>query len=235
VSPFLLAILLSAAAGAMIPLGGWLGRIEHHRDSHLRADLLHGAVAFGGGALMAAVMLVLLPLGLATAPGPWLLPAFLAGAGLFLGLDVGLRKRGTRAAVFIAMVLDYVPEAMALGAALALGSPAAFLLAFLVGIQNLPEAFSATKDLQRSRWPPVTLAWLLWGAFLVGPMAATVGFAILPGHPFVLGVVLSATSGGIIALLLQEIIPESYRKGHVAPTWGGIAGFSMGLAGHLLV
>lgn len=44
--------------------------------------------------------------------------------------------------------MDFVPEAIAPGAALALGSDTAFLLALLIALQNVPEAFNACREVR---------------------------------------------------------------------------------------
>lgn len=59
-SNLMTAMLYATLAGAFIPLGGFLARVERIRPLWLERDLRHGVIAFGGGALMAAVALVLL-------------------------------------------------------------------------------------------------------------------------------------------------------------------------------
>ncbi len=44
------------------------------------------------------------------------------------------------------MILDYLPEAIALGGMVAVNSPIAPLLALLIGLQNLPRASIATGN-----------------------------------------------------------------------------------------
>ena len=56
--------LLSLAAGASIPLGTALGFINKIQPQWLKEELRHFILSFGGGALLAAVSLVLIPEGL---------------------------------------------------------------------------------------------------------------------------------------------------------------------------
>lgn len=88
---------LTLAAGTMIPVGGVLAHFENLRKGHLRADLLAGTVAFGGGALLAAVVLV--PDALKHAGPVLLVSAFLSGALAALWGSCAVRRMGITSAV----------------------------------------------------------------------------------------------------------------------------------------
>jgi hypothetical protein len=62
--------LLSLAERAWAPQPKWaaLNDVEHIRPQWLENELRHGVIAFGAGALLAAVALVLVPEGLASLP-----------------------------------------------------------------------------------------------------------------------------------------------------------------------
>ena len=57
------AALLAALAGAAIPLGGLAARFEKIRPYWLENEFRHSVIAFGGGALLAAVILGVVPSG----------------------------------------------------------------------------------------------------------------------------------------------------------------------------
>jgi ZIP family zinc transporter len=63
------ALILSFLAGVATPAGGAPASIEHIRPLWLEKELRHTVIAFGGGALMAAVALVLVPEGIKGLPG----------------------------------------------------------------------------------------------------------------------------------------------------------------------
>ena len=52
-------LLLTTLASLAIPLGAWLGRIEHLHSRWLEQEFRHAVIAFGGGILLAAVALAL--------------------------------------------------------------------------------------------------------------------------------------------------------------------------------
>ena len=66
-------------AGACIAAGAILTRVEHLLRGELKTELTHFAVARGGGALVGAVGLVLVPEGIAYLPGPLLAGVARAG------------------------------------------------------------------------------------------------------------------------------------------------------------
>jgi zinc transporter ZupT len=94
-------------------------------------------IAVGGGALLSAVALVLLPEAADRLAALPLLTAFVAGGVVFFLLDRALSRQGTHAAQFLAMMLDYLPEAMALGAVVTVRPDLAILTAGIIALQNL--------------------------------------------------------------------------------------------------
>jgi len=152
--PIVQVILLTTLAGAAMPIGGWLARVESIRPRWLENELRHAVTAFGGGALLAAVALVLVPEGIervALAVGA---VAMLLGGLTFMALDIALARSDSSAANLTAMLADFIPEAIALGASCASPGGAAILLAVLIGLQNLPEGFNAYRELKHNGGEP---------------------------------------------------------------------------------
>jgi ZIP family zinc transporter len=72
-------LLLTIAAGSCIPLGGYLASFEHVRARWLEQELRHFLIALGGGILIGAVAVVLVPEGIASMHGSMLaIPIVLA-------------------------------------------------------------------------------------------------------------------------------------------------------------
>jgi ZIP family zinc transporter len=232
----LLVVALTFAAGAAMPLGGLIARFEHIGPAWLEKEFRHAVLAFGGGALLSAVALVLVPEG--TKLHPPLMVALLLGSGgiAFMLLDRFLDARKSPAAQLAAMLSDFVPEAMALGAAFATDGDAGLLLALLIGIQNLPEGFNAYREMtakpqQSGRRVLVAFACLS----LLGPVAGLTGLFVLSAYPaFVAGVMLFA-AGGILYVTFQDVAPQAKLERHWAPPLGAVAGFSLGVIGQMLI
>lgn len=227
------AIVLASLAGLAIPAGAALAMIERLLPDWHEVELRHGIVAFGAGALLSAVALVLIPEGSAKLPAWTALASFALGGLAFFAVDVALARRGGQAAQFLAMMLDYVPEAMALGAVLADQAETALLLALMIGLQNLPEGFNAFREMAGGS----VRRWRLLGLFALmvplGPLAAAGGHVFLADMPRVLGFGMMFSAGGILYLMFQDLAPQVRLERHWGPPLGAIAGFSLGLAGHM--
>jgi ZIP family zinc transporter len=223
-------------AGAAIPAGAALARVERLLPGWAREELRHTVMAFGAGALLAAVALVLVPEGSRRLTTGAALGWFAAGGMFFLAADLLLARLGGRASQFMAMLLDYIPEALALGALIAGEPGTAVLVAVLIAIQNLPEGFNAWRELQVDA--PVPRKWLPWLFVLVvplGPIAAAVGLFVIADTGWVLGAVMLFAAGGILYLIFQDIAPQVPLERHWSPPLGAVAGFGLGLAGHMLI
>ena len=73
------------------------------------------------------------------------------------------------------------------------------------------------------------------GMALLGPLSAWLGFEVLVEQPFILGGIMLFASGGILYLTFQDIAPQVPLEKHWMPAQGAVAGFALGLVGHLLV
>ncbi|SIO40909.1 zinc transporter, ZIP family [Rhodovulum sp. ES.010] len=228
------ALLLAALAGASAPVGAWLATRDGVLPGWLREEFRHTVTAFGGGALISAVALVLVPEGSAALPAAAALAAFAAGGFAFFLLDRALERRGGHVAQFMAMLLDYLPEAMALGAMLGGAPRTAALLAFLIALQNLPEGFNAWREMHRGRATNPRRLALLFGLMLPAGMgAAWLGVAVLAEAQAALGAVMLFAAGGILYIVFEDVAPQAPLDRHWSPPLGAVAGFLLGLAGYL--
>ncbi|MFW5681987.1 MAG: divalent cation transporter, partial [Phycisphaeraceae bacterium] len=174
-SEILRVVLLTVVAGGAIPLGGFLARIENLHPAWLEREFRHGVIAFGGGALLAAVALVLVPEGINNLPGWTGMASLMLGGVAFMQLDVLLHRLRTPASQLAATLADFLPEAAALGASLATGGPNAALLALLIAMQNLPEGFNAYRELRQGGFGSRIVLTGFVLAALLGPAAGLLG------------------------------------------------------------
>ncbi|MDH3947792.1 MAG: divalent cation transporter, partial [Gammaproteobacteria bacterium] len=137
---------------------------------------------------------------------------------------------------FTALLLDFVPESLALGGAFAVGAQSAPLLAVFIGLQNLPEGFNAYRELlaipQSSSKRILALMSLL---VLIGPVVAVFGYIYFSQNTALLGATMLFASGGILYLIFQDIAPQSRMRRHWAPTLGAVLGFSIGMLGNNII
>lgn len=230
----LLIVLLTWVAGFAIFCGAALAKIDQVHPGWLDSEFRHSVTAFGGGALLSAIALVLIPEGSAHLSIVSTLIFFGVGALCFMWLDIWLNKINTPASQLAAMLSDFIPESIALGAAFATDNSAAYLLAVLISLQNFPEGFNAFREMTQVRGKKSN--WLLCIFFLLsllGPLAGIVGFLWLSDTPSVVGAIMVFASGGILYSVFQDIAPQVKLARHWGPPMGAILGFGLGLLGHL--
>ncbi len=132
-----------------MPLGALLAKFEHIQSDWLEQEFRHSIMAFGAGALLSAIALVLVPEGMKALSPAVACTWFIGGAAVFMLLDIWLSKNQTSASQLMAMLADFLPESLALGAAVAAGGSQALLLGALIALQNVPEGFNAYRELRQ--------------------------------------------------------------------------------------
>jgi ZIP family zinc transporter len=236
VSEVLKIIALTAAAGACIPLGGAIAGFQRFRPRWLEREFRHFLIAFGGGIMLGAVSFVLIPEGVeGMRQSMFAIPIVLAGGFVFFAIErmLGLRRR--ESPQLMGMILDYVPEAVALGGLVALESNVAALLALLIGLQNLPEGFNAYRELNAlNRDSKKTMA-VMCALVGLGPIAGLGGYFVLSQHPAALSAIMLFASGGILYLIFQDIAPQSRMQKHWGPPLGAVFGICLALFSNMLV
>lgn len=235
-SDVFLAALYATLAGATIPLGGFVARVERIRPAWLENEFRHSVIAFGGGVLFAAIALVLVPEGMAALSTTAALFAFGAGGLFFFLIDRLIERRGGAWSQLMAMLLDFVPETLALGAMLATQKSVGLLLAGLIALQNFPEGFNAYRELKASGQVKSAVVLASFCALvLLGPLAAWVGYTWLRDLPALLGAIMLFAAGGIFYLIFEDIAPQAKLAYHWAPPLGAVAGFMLGMFGQALL
>ena len=236
-SPFATMLFATTGAAACIPVGALLARIPSLHPGWLESEIRHFVMAFGGGVLVAAISLVLLPQGAAYVGSPFVSAgSFLLGGCIFFALDRLLARSRRTYPFLLATLLDYVPESLALGGAFAAGASGAPLLALLIGLQNLPEGFNAYRELREGKG--AGSGRILLGLLLlvpIGPILAILGWTFLSPAQRLLGAIMMFAAGGILYLVFQDIAPKAKLEAHWFPPLGAVCGFALALLGQLLV
>jgi ZIP family zinc transporter len=230
-------ILYSSFAGATVFLGGILANyFNHHvKESPVKYEITHTLMSFGAGIILSALALVLIPKGMAELDVLPLVISFFSGAVLFMILDRYLDKKGGKIATLLAMMMDFVPESMALGAVFATDPKMATLLAIFIGLQNLPEAFNAFRDLVQSGFTTKKVLIIFSFLSFFGVIGALIGHFVLRNYPDLTSHLMIFASGGILYLLIQDIIPDSKLDKKYLTSIGAIIGFIVGIIGKKLI
>ena len=232
----LIVVFSSLFAGLAMPLGAAIASVEKIGPNWIEEEFRHSVIAFGGGALLSAVALVLVPEGIAHL-SPWSVALmFISGGVAFLLLDVILKKIDTEASQLAAMLSDFIPESIALGAAFATGSSTAYLLAGLIALQNLPEGFNAFRELnESSSYSRCQIIIVFVFMSFLGPASALTGYLWLKDCQEMVAAIMLFASGGIVYSIFQDIAPQVKLEKHYAPPMGAILGFVLGMLGFMFV
>jgi zinc transporter, ZIP family len=221
-------ILFSSIAGLPIFIGGLVSFTFQVKNFKLKDEINHWVIAFGGGVLIAAITFALIPKAIVVLNLIEVMVIFSSGTLSFMVLDIVLSKKGGSLAQVVSMLMDFIPEALALGASFAHSQKFGLLLAMFIGMQNLPEGFNSFIELKRKMKSRSTLL-LMFGLSFIGIIAALIGRNFLSEKPKLISSIMMFAAGGILYLVFQDIAPLSKRKKDWIPATGASIGFLLGM------
>lgn len=227
-------ILLTGLAGISIPIGATLTHFYHDQVKSGKG-FIHFMNALGGGLILSAVALVLVPDGIKHLSIVSSSIAFVLGTICFCLIDHRLSKASGGIGLLLAMLLDFVPEAIALGASYIENPKLAIFLAIIIGLQNIPEGFNSYLEIKKSTNSKVVIKWLFPLFILLslfGPLSGYVGYSLFSTSHQSLGLLMIFSAGGILYLIFQDVAPKSTADKEWIPPLGACLGFLIGLIGH---
>lgn len=233
--PLLTILLASWLAGIASFVGGWLAQFFDGKETETKREVMHGIVAFGGGILLSAVALALVPVGMAELTPLPLALTFCLGGGVFCVVDAGLSRHGGSKAQLLAMLMDFLPEAISLGAVFGHDQRLGLLLALFIGAQNLPEGFNSFREMTAAGMSKRATLRTLFALSFLGPVVAWLGHALLQDRAQLTAGIMTFAGGGILYLIFQDIAPQSTMRRHWTPPLGAVLGFLMGMIGKQLL
>ena len=135
------------------------------------------------------------------------------------------------------MMLDFVPEAIVLGAVIAGDYREAVFIAVIIAAQNFPEGFNAYREIisRGKGWARKHVMWLMTAAVAAGPFFALFGRYVFDPHSASLGALMTFCAGGILYLVFNDIAPQAKLERHWLPSFGAIFGFVVGMIGKALI
>lgn len=219
-------VIMTTVAGLCMPLGGWIASFENFRAEWLENELRHFVIAFGGGLLLGAVFQMLLPKGTSMIGNiVGTVFAFIMGGVFFFGLEryLGIHRR--ESPELTGMLVDFIPETIALGGLASSQPKMAVGMAIVLGLQNIPEGFNAFREQRESNdMKPSRILRFMLLLVPVGPASGLIAYFFLTDHPVLLGSILTFSAGGVVYLMFQEIAPLSKLKNHWGPALGAVLG-----------
>lgn len=144
------------------------------------------------------------------------------------GENAGGGKDASSIALLIGSVMDNIPENMALGISLVAGGGTVnIVLIAAIFISNFPEGLASSQGMKNTG-KSITKILLLWLIVVaIGTISSAIGFSILANvnNKDIISIALSYTSGAILVMLTESMIPEAFEEGGSKIGLAAMAGF----------
>ncbi|MCS7123866.1 MAG: ZIP family metal transporter [Candidatus Bathyarchaeota archaeon] len=205
-------------------------------------DTLDAMLGFAAGVMLAAAIFSLLVPAVELG-GPWItVVSFIIGAVLVHSVDQlvphfhpvagpeGPPSRLSRLWLFIiAMSIHNFPEGLAVGISSGSGDVAVSLaVAGAIGLQNAPEGLAVALPLLREQYSKRKSIGYATLTGLVEPIGGLLGAILVSLSHSILPWGLAFAAGAMLFVIIDEMIPESHKKGFGRKaTFGLIGGFSI--------
>ena len=202
-------------------------------------------MAFGAGVLISAVAYELVADAIDTGGDYWPVALGLAlGALTFYGGDLYIDRMGGESrksltadpggsplALTLGIVLDGIPESIALGLTILAGEGVSAALLIAIFLSNVPESIAATTGFQRSgrsnRW--IIGLWI--GIAVVSGLASLAGYGIFDGaSDWLVSLVLAFAGGAVLTMLADTMMPEAFAYGGKTVGLATTSGFALAVA-----
>ena len=198
--------------------------------------LVAAIMAIGSGVLISAVAFDLMDEAYrqsgfgATALG------FLAGAVVFTAANILLARRGakhrkrsgshphesqphasegTGLAIAAGALIDGIPESVAIGVSLFGGARVSLATVAAVFLSNVPEGLSSAAGMRKAGRSPAYIFGIWSSIALAAGIAALLGNVALAGaSPMLIAGTIAFAAGGILAMLVDTMIPEAFAATH---------------------
>lgn len=216
-------------AGSALLLGAAVGYF-----TRISRRLIAAIMAFGSGVLISALSFELMDDAyerggfVSTAIG------FLAGALIYTLANRWLcyrgakhRKRsgseqpseeehgGSGAAIAVGALIDGIPESIVIGLSLLQGGAVSSVAVIAVFLSNVPEGLSSASGMKKAGRSAAYI-FGVWGAIaLASGIASVVGYTAFRGLPeSIVAATTAVAAGGIMAMLVDTMIPEAFEQAH---------------------
>lgn len=225
-------------AGSALLLGAFFGYYFK-----LPQRLVASIMAFGAGVLMSAVSFELLDEAYALGGPTHLVAGFLIGATIFTLANIYLARKGAKhrkrsvkpgdndnnaMAIAAGSVIDGVPESIALGLTMIGGGAVSTATLVAIFLSNIPEGLSSSAGMKKEGWKPVKVFTLWLIIAIVTSISSLVGFTVFSHLPVeATAVTLSIAAGGILAMLVDTMIPEAFSETHNLAGMVTVIGFAI--------
>lgn len=122
---------------------------------------------------------------------------------------------GSGLAIAIGALLDGIPESIVIGVSLLQGGVVSWVTVAAVFLSNIPEGLSSAAGMKRAG-RSTRYVFGVWGTIaLLSGISALVGYTVFQRFSVeVIAATIAIAAGGILAMLIDTMIPEAFEKTH---------------------
>ncbi|ADG93788.1 ZIP family metal transporter [Arcobacter nitrofigilis DSM 7299] len=230
-------ILFSLLAGSTVFIGGLISYYFESRvhNKELKELIIHYLIAFSTGVMLSAISFVLVPDGMLELPVLLSTSLFILGGLSFFFFDKLIEKNRYKIPQVIAMLLDFIPESIALGAVFVYNHNVGILLSIFIALQNLPESFNSYTELKNLKHSSYKALFILFILSFVGLIFSLLGYVFLDDKILITSSLMLFSAGGIMYIIFQDIAPLLEYKKRKLIAIGVNFGFIIGMLGESII
>lgn len=232
-------------AGAALVLGAGMGYLLD-----VPKRVVAAVMAFGSGVLMSAVSFELMDEAFARGGFAASAVGCLVGALVYTAANHVLATRGARhrkrsgglqpseaddegsgLAIAVGALIDGIPESIVIGLSLLAGGAVSSVTVAAIFLSNLPEGLASAAGMKRAGRPPGYILGVWGGIAVASGLAAIAGVvAFEQASEQVVAATTAVAAGGILAMLVDTMIPEAFAEAHEYSGLIAVLGFLVAFA-----
>jgi ZIP family zinc transporter len=196
--------------------------------------IVAAVMAFGAGVLLSAISLELMEDSFSLGGFSNMITGFILGALIFTVINAYLARKGAKhrkrsgklvksngisednsLAIVVGSVIDGIPESIAIGLTIITGGAVSVATVVAIFISNIPEGLSSTSGIKNAGWNFRSIFSMWFIIAVISGIASLAGYSIFSQMPSgINSLTLALAAGGILAMLVDTMIPEAFSETH---------------------
>jgi len=213
------ALVIGAAIGYFVPV---------------RQRIIAAIMAFGSGVLISALSQELMEEAYAGGGFAPTALGFMGGAAMYTAANWYLNHRGAKhrkrsaeqqpaehetggsgLAIAVGALLDGIPESIVIGLSLLEGGAVSLVAVVAIFLSNIPESLSSATGMKKAGRSAGYVFGVWGGIALISSAAALVGYTVFEDFsPSIIAATTAIAAGGILAMLVDTMMPEAFESTH---------------------